>query len=203
MRTERSRSCTRVAQCAAAHGPMVVGGLGDLAVDAEQRVQRGHRILQDHRDHPPADAAHLARGFLRQVLALEGDATAGDAGGIRQQAHDREAGRGLAAARLADQAKRLAFVEGEADAVNRLDDALAAEAGEVRVQVGDFEQWGHCVTPPPLAGGGRERARLTPRSRPFAHAPHRITDRITNSAAAGRGGCAASHRTAASPAPPA
>ena len=48
--------------------------------------------------------------LLRQVLALEGDAAAGDARGRRQQADDREAGGGLAAARLADQAERLAFV---------------------------------------------------------------------------------------------
>jgi hypothetical protein len=72
-----------LAQRAPAHGPMVVGRLGNLPIDTEQRVQRGHRILQDHRDHAPADVAHLARGFQRQLFALERDATTGDARGIR------------------------------------------------------------------------------------------------------------------------
>ena len=49
-----------LAQRPAAHRPVVIGRLGDLAVDAEQRVQRGHRVLQDHRDLGAADVAHLA-----------------------------------------------------------------------------------------------------------------------------------------------
>ena len=150
MRMRRRRNAHRaqqflhaLAQCAAADALMVVGRLGDLAVDAEQRVQRRHRILQDHGDRAPADAAHLARVFFVRSSPGEVDAAAGDARRRRQQADDRQAGGGLAAARFADQAEGLAFIQGEADAVDGLDDARSAERGEVRLQVGNFEQRGH------------------------------------------------------------
>ena len=45
--------------------------LRHLVADREQRVQRGHRVLQDHGDALAAHAAHLGVGFLQQVLALE------------------------------------------------------------------------------------------------------------------------------------
>ena len=89
---------------------MVIGRLGDLAVDAEQRVQRGHRVLQDHRDLA-ADVAHLALAQHREVLAGELNPAADDARRRRQQADDRLAQRGLAAAAFADHAERLAFVQ--------------------------------------------------------------------------------------------
>ena len=43
---------------------------------------------------------------------------------LRVQAHDRQAGDALAAAGLADDAERLALLDREADAVDRLDDAV-------------------------------------------------------------------------------
>src|SRR5437588_326843 len=57
---------------------MVIGGLRDLRVDAEQRVQRRHRVLQDHRDLGAADAPHLARRVMRDVLAGKLDPAADD-----------------------------------------------------------------------------------------------------------------------------
>jgi hypothetical protein len=47
--------------------------LADLIADAEHRVQRGHRLLEDHADLVAADGAHLAVRHLQQVLALEAD----------------------------------------------------------------------------------------------------------------------------------
>src|SRR5262245_52516900 len=117
-------------------------GLGDLPEDREKRVQRSHRILEDHGDPPPAHAAQLAPALARQLFALEAHAAAHDACGPRQEADDRETGRRLAAARLADEPERLAFTEREAHAVYRLDDARAAEAEEVRSKVGHLENGG-------------------------------------------------------------
>src|SRR6266545_3699607 len=48
---------------------MVVHRLGHLVVDGEERVERRHRILEDGRDPPPADPAHLGLAHLHQILA--------------------------------------------------------------------------------------------------------------------------------------
>ena len=59
----------------------------------------------------------------RQILALEGDRARRRAGDL----HDRPAGRALAAARLADDAERLAAQHVEADAGHRLDGVAALD----------------------------------------------------------------------------
>ena len=61
---------------------------------------------------------------LRDVLAVDHDLAVGR----REQPEDRPAGRRLAAAALAHEAERLAGVDAQADAVDRLD--LADRAGE-------------------------------------------------------------------------
>jgi hypothetical protein len=43
--------------------------LGDLPADAQHRVERGHRLLEDHRDAVAADAAHLLLAEAEQVAA--------------------------------------------------------------------------------------------------------------------------------------
>ncbi len=48
-------------------------GLADLAPDGQHRVERGHRLLEDHADGVAADAAHLALGQAEEVAALEPD----------------------------------------------------------------------------------------------------------------------------------
>ena len=47
--------------------------LGDLRPDLQRRVQRGHRVLEDHRDLLAAHVLELPLGELRQVAALEQD----------------------------------------------------------------------------------------------------------------------------------
>ena len=80
-----------------------------------------------------------ARRSLEQVLALEQHLAAGDAPGrLRHQAHDRERGDALAAARFADDAERAAALEREVDAVDRAH--LAALRGEVRAQAAHLKQ---------------------------------------------------------------
>jgi len=113
-------------------------GLGDLPEDREERVQRRHRVLEDHGDPPPAHTAQLALALARQILALEEHAAAHDAGGPRQEADDRQTRRRLAAPRFADEPERLASPERKAHAVDRLDDTRPAEREEVCPKVGHF-----------------------------------------------------------------
>jgi hypothetical protein len=77
-----------------------------LIADREQRIERGHRVLQDHRD---LAAPHLPELVLRQRMdraAVETD-VAGDASGLRQRADQCGAERGLAAARFTGDADDL------------------------------------------------------------------------------------------------
>src|SRR5262245_6124080 len=118
-------------------------GIRDLSADGEERVQRRHGILQDHGDPPATDPPQFALTLASQILALEDDAAAHDAGGARQEPDDGEAGRRLAAARLTDEPERLALVQREAHAIHGLDDARPTEREEVRLEVGDLQDWGH------------------------------------------------------------
>ena len=52
--------------------------LADLVAHRVQRVQRRHRLLEDHADARAADAAHLALALGAQVLAVEADRAGGD-----------------------------------------------------------------------------------------------------------------------------
>ena len=168
-------------------------GLRHLPEDGEERVQRRHGVLEDHGDPPAADPPQLALALAGQVLALEDDAAAHDAGGPRQEPDDREARRRLAAPRLADEPQRLALVEREAHAVHRLDDACPAEGEEVGLQVGDLEDG--------VQRGGRDY-RGAPRLRRGAPSVGGAWGAIsgptisTDSSAGDRGGRAASRRRA-------
>src|SRR6266404_2211826 len=125
---------------------MMIGGLGDLPVDAEQRVQRCHRILQDHGDLAATDTAHLAWPLLCQFLPGEFYAAPDNARCRREQTDNRQASRGFAASRLAHEADRLTFVERKAQPVDSFDDASAAKRGVVGLQVGHPQQRGHRMT---------------------------------------------------------
>src|SRR3954447_15916496 len=97
---------------------MEVGRLSDLIVDRQQRVQRGHRILQDHCDPLAARALHIAGRDLEQIDAVEDYAAASDRSAPRQQPQQREASRRFARAGLADESQALTFCDVEADAID-------------------------------------------------------------------------------------
>ena len=85
--------------------------LGDLVADGEDRVERGHRLLEDHRDAVAADRAACSRSSsVEQVAcprtrcALPGSMRPGG----RMRRRSESAVTRLAAARLADEADRLA-----------------------------------------------------------------------------------------------
>ena len=129
-------------------GGALVGadGLGDLGADAHHRVERGPRVLQDHRDVAAADVAHLGFGFGQQVLAPEANRAAGDAAaGAGQHALQGQRGHRLAATAFADDAEGFAGGDVDAHAIDGLDEAAAG--GEFDPEVLDFEEgWGHWGT---------------------------------------------------------
>ena len=112
--------------------------LHHLLADGQHRVERGHRLLEDHRDVAAAPLAHLLLGEVEQVLPLEQDLALGDAAGFGEQAHDRERGDRLAAAGLAHDGDDLAPVDGVGNAFDRANGA--ARGFEVDVQIPHLQQ---------------------------------------------------------------
>ena len=119
---------------------MVIGRLGHLVKDGEKRIQRGHGVLQNHGDVPATNLPHLPRGFFHQIFAVEPDGAPNYLAGARQQPEKGMAGRCFAATRLSHQAHGFTGVKVEADAVHCFDDALALEAMEICLEVGDLQQ---------------------------------------------------------------
>ncbi len=98
-----------------AAAPVHAQRLADHPPDRVARVQRRVRVLEDHL-HPPAQRPHLALAQVRDVGAVEADRAAGRL----VQAQQRPADRRLAAARLADEPERLAALDRQRDAVDRV-----------------------------------------------------------------------------------
>ena len=120
--------------------------LVDLGADAEHRVQAGHRLLEDHRNIVAAQTLHLFGGGLGNVIRLavaevQTDGTLHDLT-LRalQQLHQRQAGDGLAAAGLADDADGLADGDFKGNTVHALDHAGIGE--KVGVQVVELHRIG-------------------------------------------------------------
>ncbi len=113
--------------------------LVDLPLDRVQRVERGHRLLEDHRH---AVAAHRRSSRCRradQLLALEADAAGRmPRHRIGQQLQDRQRRHRLARARFADQRQGLAAADVEAHALHRAHGVGAGAEGDR--EVADLEQ---------------------------------------------------------------
>ena len=147
--------------------------LDDLVADGEHRVQRGHGLLEDHRDVPAAHLHPLLLGQPQQVarrgvgprVEAEQDLAVATLGEVRgQQADHRQGGDGLAAARFAHQAEGLPRLDVEARPVHR--PHRLPVGPEPSMEVPHFEQrprvpgragWGHG---PGLPGVRRLRAAL-------------------------------------------
>ena len=93
--------------------------LDDLLADGVARIERGHRLLEDHREAVAAQVAQLAVRQIEQPDAVEGHRAGHFGGRLRQQAHHGQRGHALAAAGLADEPERRAAREREIDAVDR------------------------------------------------------------------------------------
>ena len=155
--------------------------LGDLVADPHHRVERGHRLLEDHRDAVAADRAHLGLVEAEQVGAFERHAAADDpARRIRHQPHDRQRGDALAAAGLADDRQRLAAANAERNVVDRPEQPRIGE--EHRLQVLHVENHlfrRYVVHQPRCLGSRMSRSaspnRLVPNTARLIATPGKIT----------------------------
>ncbi|MNY06521.1 hypothetical protein D3C86_1392820 [compost metagenome] len=93
-------------------------GFHHLLADAQHRVQRHQRILEDHGDAVAAQLAHLLFREIAQVGALEFHFAVDHFPGRVDQAQQREAGHGFAGARFAHQAHDFAAAHGKVDTVD-------------------------------------------------------------------------------------
>src|SRR5512132_663798 len=125
----------------------------DLAADGEHRVQARHRVLEDHRDLAPPDLAQLGVGETQQVAASEHRRAVRDLSSAREDAHQRERGHALAAARLADDAERFTGGDVEADAVAGMH--RPATSPEPDLEVLDGEERLAAGHQPPRSFGSR------------------------------------------------
>ena len=127
--------------------------LADLPADVQHRVERGHRLLEDHADLVAADVPHLRLREGQQVLALEADRPGDLARRLRDEPQDGHGGHGLAAAALAHDGQRLAGRDLEGHAIDRAVDPV--RRAEMGLQVLDFEQCHGSRASLPCAGRAR------------------------------------------------
>ena len=114
-------------------------GFDHLRVDPEDRVQRHHRVLEDHRHAIPTHLAHFLAGKLDDIDAIQENAPANDTSRRIDETHDRITGHRLARARFTDESHDLAAIDDERHVVDRLHDAGLRE--EMRVQALDEQYW--------------------------------------------------------------
>lgn len=111
----------------------------DLFLDAVQRVQRGHRLLEDHRD---AVATNVPQGLFLEGQQVSLGVVDGAAGVARQrvgqQAQDRVRGHRLARSAFADQGQGFATLDIKADVIDHAVVMLAGD--ELDAEVADFDQ---------------------------------------------------------------
>ena len=122
--TSGSRTCSIMSRMRFLPRARVEIGVGaqylvDLAADRHHRIERGHRLLKDHRHGGGAQLPQAAVAGGEQFLADQLDAAAGrHQRALLQQAHHRQRGHGFARSAFADQAQRLALAHLQRDAVD-------------------------------------------------------------------------------------
>jgi len=119
-------SCRRLRPCTVG---MKEDGLGNLAADGIDGIERSHRILENNADSATAYLAHLFFGVLCDIFPVEQDFAPDDLAGLRQDAQDGIGGNAFTAAGFADDAEHLAFFEVEGKAVDGFDLAGVGEKG--------------------------------------------------------------------------
>jgi hypothetical protein len=107
--------------------------LDDLIPDLVDRVERRHRVLEDHRDLGAAHPPELILRGLDQLGALVMRGALEERVGRARQPHQRHGGHRLARAGLAHHREDLARCELERHALDGLHDALLGREGHLKV----------------------------------------------------------------------
>src|SRR5919109_1034833 len=111
--------------------------LSDLRANAEHRIERRHRVLQDEADALATDGLHLRFRFGDEVFPPEEDLAAENTRPAWEQFEDGQAGDGLARTRFAHQPQGLTRHDAEAHAIDRSNDTGAGK--KMRLQLSYFE----------------------------------------------------------------
>ncbi len=88
---------------------------GNLVADGEDRIERGHRLLEDHADRAAADLAHFGFACGKQILAVEQDPALGARASRRQEPHGGKRRDAFAGAAFTHDRHRLTGIDGQAD----------------------------------------------------------------------------------------
>ncbi len=99
--------------------------VGYLVADLQDRVERVHSALEDHRDIAPAEGFQPGLVHFKDIFAIEQNIAAGNYGGRVEHAHYRVGDGRFAAARLARQPEHLAGRNRERNAIHRPHGAAA------------------------------------------------------------------------------
>src|SRR5262245_20348743 len=113
--------------------------LADLMADRVQGIERGHRLLEYHRDLIAANLLHLLLTEIDEIAPLQADGPADDpTGGIGHEAQDGQRRYALAAAGFAYHTERFAAAHAIGYPVDSLNDAGGRK--EIGLQTLDLEQ---------------------------------------------------------------
>ena len=94
--------------------------LDELLSDGEHRIQRGHRLLENHRDLLAADLTHLILGHLYDIFSIEEDLATLDLTRLLDQSHDGKRGHTLSTAGLTYDTQCLSLLHIEGNIIDRL-----------------------------------------------------------------------------------
>ena len=127
----------------------------ELVADPVERIERGHRLLEDHGELRAAIVVELVGREADQLLAAVLHRALGPA--VRgEKAHDRHHGLALARSGFADDGDGLAGIDVEVDALHRMEDAVAGAEADVKVADGK-NGFGHSGVLHVSDPSGRER----------------------------------------------
>jgi hypothetical protein len=119
------------------HLPMEEQRLHKLTANRMHRIERSHRLLEDHGDIIAAHSPDFPFADLEQITALEKNLTLRpNAADILQQAEDGQGGHRLAGTGFADQGMGFACLNVQADAVQDFSVAakfLVSEKGKTKL----------------------------------------------------------------------
>ena len=126
-----------------AHAHVQAQHLADLEADREHRIERGHRLLEDHGDVLAAQRAARGDRQLQQLAPLEAHARIRihERRVRRQQAHHRQRADRLAAARFSDQRHGGIAGHVEGNALDRFDCVFLVDT-EGDAQIAYLQQHG-------------------------------------------------------------
>ena len=110
---------------------MAAHRLADLPPDRIDRIERRHRLLEDHRHQAAAQIAQRSRPHRQDIVSVDTNGPLDAGAPRRQQAHQRPQRDTFAGTRLAQNAQDLARLHREADPVHRVDGGLAGNKAHV------------------------------------------------------------------------